>query len=379
MKYSLVITSLVLSSFSLSDAYAKGGGHSSSAPDGLSVGGSIDFQASYHDQDLESGGLTRNKHFRNDTEVHVGFRQTSDNGLKYGAVIELEADISAADNHEGLNADKTYIFLQGNPGRLELGGNSDAGHVLGVDASTNAVAAGGIYGDYYQYIYFPDDGSGHHVDAIYTPTLPLAHKHGASEDATKLTYYTPTFGGAQFGISLIPDSGDVGTATGFTGDSNSSQYENVVNAALNYKHEFNHDVSVVASAIGEFGEAETAAYEDLAAYALGLNVHYGHFSLGGSYGDWGDSTLSSTSTADDGGFWSLGAAYSAGDAGFSVSYLDSEVHDNDFSALSFGVDYLLAPGLTPYVEVTAFDLDVGDTTIAGNNGVVTLAGVQLNF
>ena len=157
------------------------------------------------------------------------------------------------------------------------------------------------------------------------------------------------------------------------------QFENAFNVGLNYQRDLGHDISVTASAIGEFGEAENAMREDLAAYALGLNLHYAGFSLGGSYSDWGDSTLTTASTSDDGGYWSLGAAYAAGNAGFSVTYMESEVDNNELTALSIGADYLLAPGLTPYVETTIFDIDAGDASISGNNGVVTLAGVQLNF
>ena len=386
MKNTVIITSLILSSISISEAYAKGGHHHlrmephHKTQDGLVIGGFADFQVGSHSQDLEEHGSTRNLRFRNDTEIHVHFNQTADNGMRYGAVIELEADISAADRNEGLNADKTYIFLQGNAGRLELGSNSDAGHTLGVSASNIAAAAGGIHGDYDLYVHFPEAPGGmHHINIIHSPSLPLSYMHGVSEDASKITYYSPLFNGLQFGVSFIPDSGDAGSAAGFSGENNMMQFENAFNIGLNYQRDLGHDISVTASAIGEFGEAENAMREDLAAYALGLNLHYAGFSLGGSYSDWGDSTLTTASTSDDGGYWSLGAAYAAGNAGFSVTYMESEVDNNELTALSIGADYLLAPGLTPYVETTIFDIDAGDASISGNNGVVTLAGVQLNF
>lgn len=389
MKYTTVITSAILSAMACSNAFAKAGHHHLQMPThhktqtGLVVGGFIDAQAGYHDQDLEDDhdGSTRNLHFRNNTEIHVHYNQMTDNGLHYGAVVELEADVSAAERNEGLNADKTYLYMQSNVGRVELGNNSDAAHMLGVDASTIAVATGGIHGDYDLYAHFPEAPSGmmDHINLIHSPMLPLSYMHGISEDATKITYYTPNYNGLQLGVSYIPDSGDGGSAAGFSGDNNMMQYENNINTALNYHYTINEKASVTASAAAEFGNAELAAYEDVAAYALGMNLHYGDFSFGGSYSDWGDSTLTTASASDDGGYWTLGAAYHYHNAGFSITYLDSEVDNNELNALSVGTDYQLAPGLTPYLEVTSFDIDPGNAAINGNNGLVTLAGVQINF
>jgi hypothetical protein len=71
----------------------------------VSVGGFIDFQAGISDQDVDTD--VRNLKFQNDTEVHVSVSGKADNGIGYGAVVELESD------GEGLNADKIYIYLEG--------------------------------------------------------------------------------------------------------------------------------------------------------------------------------------------------------------------------------------------------------------------------
>lgn len=360
------------------------GGHSHSASSsrtGINLGGVIDFQAAFRDHDLKHGSFSRENVFKNDTEVHVTVNQVADNGLRYGAVIQLEADVTEADKEEGLNADKTYLYLESNYGRLELGSNSDAAHALGVDASTFARATGGIHGDLENYINMPHGhghGHGHSHDFVLSPTLPLAHNHGESEDATKITYYTPRTSGFQFGASFIPDSGNVGTAAGFTSDADEHQFSNVMNVALQHSGKIG-EVGTLASISGEFGNAETAEDEDLAAGSLGLNVNYQGITVGGNYSYWGDSMTEVTDAVGDGYSWSLGAGYATGPIGVSLGYLNGELKDNTSEIISLGADYKLAPGLVPYAELSFFNFDAVDQTWEDTDGTLFILGTTLVF
>lgn len=346
---------------------------------GVIVGGIIDFQSAYREEDQQHSTYSRNTVFKNDTEVHVHVNQIADNGARYGAVVELEADVTAADKDEGLNADKTYLYLESNLGRLELGSNSDAGHTLGVDASTFARATGGVHGDIEDYIHIPHGhGAGPHHPFIHSPGLPLAHDHGASEDATKITYYTPRNSGFQFGASYIPDSGNVGTAAGFTTDADSDNYENVVNLGVQHSGRLG-EIDTLASITGEFGNAESAVTEDLAAVAAGLNLSYAGFTVGGNYSYWGDSMKPVASTADDAHSWSVGAGYETGPFGVSIGYLNGEFMENNSEIVSVGADYQLAPGLVPYVEVNFFDFEWANPATTGNNGTYAIVGTTLSF
>lgn len=342
----------------------------------VTVGGFIDFQAGLTDQDSthEVGANSRNAKFQNDTEVHINVEGTSDSGLIYGAQIELEADVTSDADNEGLNADKTFIYLQGeNFGRFELGSNTDAAAQLKVDASSIARATGGIDGDFYDFAGISTVGNG---QFIISPDLPTAHALGVREDSNKITYVSPRFSGLQLGVSYSPDQGDVGTAAGFTGENGFDQ-ENVFNLGLNYQY-MQNDFDVEASLTGEFGSAENAAQEDLEAWALGLALSYREFHLAGSYGDWTDSDQL-VGAANDSDFWTLGTAYVNGPAGVSITYLDSEYATNEFTNLVVGADYSLAPGLVPYVEVSFFDLDAGAGAANSNDGTVFLIGTELTF
>ena len=353
----------------------------SAATPTVTVGGFADFQTGYTSEDQDTA--RRSWLFQNDTEVHFRVDGKADNGLGYGAVIELEADVSADADGEGFNADKTFLYMQGGWGRVELGATTDAAQALTVDASNIARATGGIDGDWYDFVNLTWSGA---APFIISPDLPVAHgaatsagvsgAAGSSEDSTKIVYYTPRWSGFQFGINYSPDAGNAGTAAGFTADTN-GDFENVWSAGVNYNGKFSN-VGVAASLTGEFGESETAAIEDLAAWALGVNFTYMGWSFAGSYGDWGDSGLAIAATSDDSDYWTLGLAYDFGPFGASITYLDAEYADNESTHLSIGVDYKLAPGLVPYAEVNFFELDLDGTTV-DNDGTVFLLGTQLTF
>ncbi len=384
-------------------AYAggSGGGHGgvTTTPGAgvtVTVGGFIDVQAAMTDQDsnaeVAGTGATRANHITTDTEIHLRAQGTSDNGITYGGVIELEADIDRDSNHEdksGGNADKSYIFLESNIGRAELGNNTGAQGAMKVDASTIARGVGGIDGTWYHYVDTDGVAAGAAASTtgmfIITPDLPTDHgpiggHPGDIEDATKVTLYTPRLHGLQGGVSFTPDQGDHGTASGLSSDTGADQ-ENVIGLGVNYDGDYD-GLGVQASVTGEFGSAETATTEDLFAWAVGLGVSFEGFSVAGSWSDWGDSGLATTATSDDQNFWTLGAAYEHGPFGISATYMNSEATDgtntDEFSNLVFSADYHLAPGFMPYVEVALFDLDEG-AVATDNDGSIIMFGTELHF
>ena len=354
-------------------------GAAKAVKNGITIGGAIDWQAGYTSQDNDAD--QRSPGFRSDTEVHVTFRGESDHGFDYGAVIELEADVSEDAREEGINADKTYVFLETKVGRFELGSNGDAAAMLRVNAASFARATGGIHGDWELFASEPEGhshgGGGHTHAFLHMPALPLHHMHGIAEDANKISYFTPRLNGFQFGISYLPDSGDGGQIR--SGKTGHRQFENVVNAALQYQGKVNEDVSYALSLSGEAGNEEVNNHEDLKAYEVGGSVTYRAFTFGGSYGDWYTSVNHPAPNLPDGDFWNLGAAYDYGRGGASIGYLSSTYQGNDFNNLVFSYDYALAPGLSPYAEVSLFEFDHGDADVRDNDGTAIITGIQLNF
>ncbi len=341
----------------------------------VTVGGFIDFQAGIVDDDLDAA--QRDYGFRNDTEVSIQVDGKSDAGLGYGAVIDLEADVTADSDGEGLNASRTYIFLDGTWGRFELGSNQGAAETMKVDASNIARATGGIDG---AWTYFANPtGSAY----ITTPSLPLGHGSTlalggeTTDNSNKITYYSPRFSGFQFGVSYAPDSADRGQ-TLTRGDTTLGESGDNFDLALGYEGQWD-DVGFGTSVTGQFGDSESSAVEDLGAWNIGAWLGYAGFSVAASYGDWDDSLFVSSV---DGDYWTLGGAYDFGPFGASVTYLDSTIDgagiENDFSNLVVGADYKAAPGLTPYAEVSFYEFDAAAGGLE-NDGTAVILGTQLAF
>lgn len=338
----------------------------------VTVGGIINAQAGYSDQDNAFEAGTRHQGFRNDTEVHINVEGKSDLGFAYGATIELEADVTADARSEGLNADKTFIWIEPAYGRFELGNNAGAEQEMVVNAASIARATGGIDGD--DEFYITSSGSTGAATFLIHPDLPTADTGGIAEDATKITFYTPKFSGFQLGLSFTPDEGDGGQFA--TRSETSGDFENVLAAGLSYANEWD-GISVAAALVGEAGDSESAFTEDLGAWQLGASISYSGFSLAGSYGDWNESGMAAGSSLDT-DFWTLGGAYVWDAAGVSVTYFDSERGADDYESVVIGADYTLAAGLVPYAEVTFFDANEG-ASLTDNNGAVLLLGTYLNF
>lgn len=348
----------------------------------VTLGGFHDFQVGFISEDNDA---TRRGHgFRNDTEISVSVDAKTDAGLGYGAVIDIEADITDDADNQGTNAARTYTYLESGWGRFELGGNTDAAAALRVDASSIAVGSGGIAG---AWDYWAFGGNAPTTQFIMNPKLIQEYGTGNSADesaynATKVSYFSPRWNGFQAGVSYTPDLEDRGQAMN-RNDATADNFGDVWALGLHYENTYASGLSVAASAGYENGESDVSTVEDISTWNIGVQLGYEGFSLAGSYGDWGDSTMA-TGANNDADYWTLGGGYSFGEIGLSATYLDSSVErgsgvaDNDFSNLALGVDYKLAPGLTTYAEASLFEFESA-TAADANDGTVFLLGSQIAF
>lgn len=357
----------------------------------VTLGGTIDWQVgvmSDDQDDVNAGGVAgvsqRAQAFRNDTEINLAVDGKADNGLGYGALIELEADVTNDADTDGTNASRTFIYMEGSWGRVELGSNYGPQRTMEVDAGTIARATGGIDGDWY---YFANNLNT--VAYIAKPDLPLDYGqfaggfgNEAQENVNKIVYYTPRFSGFQLGLAYAPNDRDRGQTIDRT-DTNIMRSEEIFMGGVNWEGKWDQ-LGIKLAATGEMGDAESALYDDLTAWNLGAKLTYAGFSFAGSYGDWDESNRLKTSSADENDYWTLGGAYEHGPYGISVTYMTSDYDngagtvENEFDNLVVGADYKLAPGLTPYAEISFYDFDATGT-INDNDGTVFLLGTQLNF
>lgn len=357
----------------------------------VTLGGFSDFQAGFTSDDADQN--VRGSGFRNDNEISVHVDGKTDGGLGYGAVIELEADSTADADTQGTNASRTFTYLSGNWGRVDLGGNKGATATTRVDAADLAVATGGINGawTYFTNVTAPVGGGTLAASGGFLTTSKGFADHGSTTslgdetfyNATKATYYSPTFMGFQLSGSYTPDMEDRGQTVS-RGDVTGGNFGEIFEVALGYENQFANGVKLAASGTYENGKSDTAAFEDIRTYSIGALVGYQGFSAAVSYGNWGDSGRAAATANDDSDYWTAGAGYEAGPFGLSATYLSSTREtgvntDNDFNNFVFGADYKLAPGLTPYAEVSLYEFDQGGAGGYDNDGTSFILGTQVAF
>ena len=181
-------------------AVAFAGQASASEPIKLSVGGYMEQWIGFADEDAP-GGAGRVNAFQSDTEVYFDGRTTLDNGIEIGAHIELEGESSSGDQ-----VDEQFLFVNGGFGRIEIGKNDSAADSMAVSAPRVGPVG-------------PNDGGieDWYNEAGIIDTAP------SSGDQNRATYYTPSLGGFQAGVSFADDSGQ---------NDASGDCDNIVSAAI---------------------------------------------------------------------------------------------------------------------------------------------------
>ena len=374
MKSFLLSTSALATAVVIGTA-AQAGSVGSKDAMSVSLGGEFRFYAGVADQDVSAGrgrGYSLNV---DEAEVFVEASNTADNGILYGVKFELNA--GAADNTA---ADEAYAFIDSEVwGRLELGDNDDATDRMFVDSKDALVGRAGPDGDAGDFFNFGGaiGASGNTVTG----------------DATKATYFTPRFGGFQLGASLTPDSGVNSGTGGLLDTDNDGDFENVYAIGANWEGKYD-EVSIVLSATGEFGDAETATGADtlgeVETYSVGGKVDFAGFALGAGYVDFGDvsqTAAAQAAGADAGSYWTVGASYSTGPWGVSVAWFDSSrsnagaIADTEVNMLSLDAAYDVAPGWQVAAALHLIEADnINATAVPVNNeGTVFLISNQFNF
>ena len=340
----------------------------------LEITGFARFEAFGGEQDdraLDSS-LSRGLDFRNDTEVHVIARgKSEESGLEYGATIEFEADTNTT-----TNTDETWIYLRGGWGEFRLGDEDGVVDNSVVGGQTLAAGTGGI------------DGS----DAVITaaPVVFLAN----SNDATKVRYYTPSFGGLSLGVSYTPTQQDFNSGTN-NGQVFAEQgrlvvggmdAKNIVEGAIAYDGDFG-GVGVLASVVGLYGELKNDSEDTFGddkwwGIQTGANVDLFGFKLGGSvaHDEVGE-------TQRD--FFTAGIGATLGPVNTSITYGQIFNTNSDFDEatgigdkaynLVFSADVPLAPGLVLAGDVSKFDNDATRDFGTGDKGWTAVGSVRLAF
>jgi hypothetical protein len=246
----------------------------------------------------------------NDSEIYIKAGAMSESGLKYGAIVELEADLSQDGRSEGLNADKSFIFIESRVGKFEFGNNLAVNQKIKVGPALFARAAGGINGKYLEHINFSML-----TDSSQVPSGSTSACSGGASATACANIKLPRF-------ILIPQSpiGHGGYAKGFYNRSSDNDYttNNAGDLSTNYSS-FNRNRSNIIRN-GSFGELEDAS--KISYYTARLSGWQSGVSFTPDSGDSGTSyAISGADSGDIKNVVSLGTNYAEnfGNLGFAVS------------------------------------------------------------
>ena len=282
-----------------------------------------------------SGGIVTGFYFvdsddissTDDTKVAISARSleingegTLDNGLVAGAslIIELGDDEGAgATSAQGDEAtfQEAFAYLEGGFGRVEIGGTDGAAFKMHYTSPWfvpgNGVDSPNI---------FNSNGIGTTLTS--TASASVSTYALSTEDAPKISYFTPRLSGFQLGVSYTPDAGVHDPyANGWGVSAADSSFEEVFEIAANYAGEIG-SVELGVDVFYVTGQAAAAGI-DPEEFGVGASLGFAGFTLGGAYKESENFVGGALTTADE-TVWTVGLAYGTGPWTVGVAYIEAE-------------------------------------------------------
>ncbi len=219
----------------------------------------------------------------------------------------------------------------------------------------------------------------------------MDYDNDLTNDANKLTYFTPVFSGFQAGASYTPDTRNLAsrptganpnatalTSTlGNTTDDVAGEYGAAYEVGGRYEGIFNNVGFITGAGYTMVdGEDNAAGQDDYEEWNVGLDLDIGAFGLGAVYTE----NNNGSDANDKNDTYVIGADYTTGPFKLGASYLNNENDiggtDADFDRYTGGVVYTYGPGMSFRGSVSYIDAEVGGADADGTN---VLLGTQINF
>ncbi|MEM6486711.1 MAG: porin [Pseudomonadota bacterium] len=327
-----------------------------------------------------------------DTEIFFLPSITLDNGIRFGANVQLEG------NSGGDQIDESFVFISGSFGRILIGSENSAGYIMKIGAPSVSVN-GHNSGTLTAFIPFSGNAgsaaSGGPVatgDDTFRGTLYSTNlENRRNNDVGRITYFTPRLVGIQVGFSYARDANE---DNDIQVDENNA-FGNFIDIGANYVQSFGPiDVAVY----GRWGITASSpdGLDNSQVYGVGGTLGFAGFTVGASFAE------QNNAGTDDGQSFDVGVAYETGPWGFSFSYLHGSNVDDENAAFGLdeevdifvaAVNYSLAQGVDlnvfgAYVDFeedagdgTGFDLEGDFVATSGNDvdGFVIGTGIALSF
>jgi hypothetical protein len=302
---------------------------------------------------------------------------TLDNGLTFGAHVELEGE-----NSPGSQIDETYMTISSDTlGQIIIGSENSAGYksMVGAPGVTTV------------YINSPSISAFIPFSAAYPggfrqAGLSTFTEVAGNNDVQRITYFTPSFNGLTLGVSYAP-TGAVNARNSY-GVDRDNVVSDIFDIGLNYSQTFG-TTSVTLSARYGIGDAPVFAGSDPETWGVGAQFGFGAFTVGGSYTE-NDNGLAGGVGDSEG--WSLGMTYdAAGPWAFEALTYQGETKNivgntADYEAYRVGASRDLGPGVDWDIYVAHVQSDSGVGGLpgigAGNydvEGTLIGTGINLSF
>jgi len=280
-----------------------------------------------------------------DSEIHISYNDTSDNGLGYGMKVELK---TKGDDVDAYN-DESSMYVSGDFGTITLGNNDGA-------AEDHAFFMGNTH-SYGQY-------SGHQTLNDNAGTALSVSRgvdySGTGVDDIKVKYSSPSMSGFNFSYSIA-------------GQSSASDSEDT-EVGLGYSTDIGGvGISVNAGAYdsGESTDAGETTFQNIV-------ISNGDIAIGAGMSN------TTTGTTKDIDTSALVVTYALNDdTTLSADYITSKngvAGDKDeLTGVGFGIAYMVAPGLKLDLAHSSYELVEGSNSALNNDGSVTRASMKVSF
>jgi predicted porin len=355
---------------------ASSGAH---AEDGikLGLGGYMNNYFGVGSSDPDDGTDYAPTGIYSDGEIHFLGSFTADNGITFGANVQLEAFGDTGDT-----IDEDFGYIEGGFGRVLFGSENTAAYLMHYAApSVGAPINSGWVTS------FVPQPSGHNAGFR---TTGLSTFIDIGNDENVLTYFTPRMFGFQVGVTYAPAVVFTGNGKDFPVYANEdTEYNNGLAVGVNFVESFG-SVDLAVSGGWRHASAPDAAVgadpspPDMNQVSIGANIGFGGFTIGGSYANELDGRVTAAGVSTEGQSYDIGLSYNTGPWTVGAAYIHGEVaglransDDDEMDAIRAAVEYAVGPGVTASVSGMYADWD--EETGNDNNGIAGIAGITFGF
>lgn len=325
-----------------------GAASASAAEWDVTVGGFMEQWFGYADNSIANTSAFDQQ---GDVEVHFKPTITLDNGIKIGAMVQLEGKTDAD------QIDQQFAYIEGSFGRVVLGSENSAPMLMSLGVPS--VGAGLDSGDVPNWI------AGINGDLL-TTTFNFSRDEDSAE---KITYFTPRFYGLQLGASYVPEIAEDIDAPP---NNNNGVRDDAFGFGANYDSTFGDFAFGASVGYMEYGDDVAAVGDTPTNFGAGVSFGYAGFTLGGSYNDLQDSVSGNIES------YGVGLTYGSGPFSVSLGYIHGEDDNVDTEADGFelGAAYDLGPGVQAIGSIYYAEQDTAGVDV---DGVAVVGGIALNF